>query len=154
MVLLAQSVPSATAVPCIATLPAGWRPGDLHVQRGRSTFSLDSDVGGERAVTVTFTDDGAVGDAQAVPSDELGLRRFERPERLVPQLRTTRYYVFPGGCARYEFRFRPGATPALVFAADQALGFQHRDSLVRKVDRQYDLKLCGAGAHCPGGDGS
>jgi tRNA A-37 threonylcarbamoyl transferase component Bud32 len=155
MVLMAQSVPDATSIPCIATLPAGWRPGHVHVQRGRSEFTLDSDVGGKEAVTVTLRPraDCTLAGAEPVPSEEAGLRRFERPERLGAQLLATRTYLFRGGCVTYRFAFRQRATPALVFAADQALGFQDRISLVRAVERSSDLKLCGARVRCPGGDG-
>ena len=55
MVLIAQSVPSATQLPCVATLPAGWKLDDVHVERGRTTFSLDSDIAGTHAVRVTLT---------------------------------------------------------------------------------------------------
>src|SRR5215207_8780608 len=55
LILVAQSVPDATQVPCIATLPAGWEQGSVHVKRHRATFSLDSDLGGDEAVKVTLS---------------------------------------------------------------------------------------------------
>jgi hypothetical protein len=155
MVLIAQSVPSATQLPCIATLPAGWDLDSVHVTRGRSRFSLDSDIAGDHAVEVTLTAPGEcrVSAAEAVPSDEVDTFRYEQPRQLTPRLRSTRYYTFSGGCVRYEFDFDRGATPAFVFAADEALAFQSRQLLVREVRERTDLRLCGADVPCPGGTG-
>ncbi len=46
MVLVAQSVPAATSVPCIASLPAGWSVGTVNVRSGRTEFWLSSAVAG------------------------------------------------------------------------------------------------------------
>jgi hypothetical protein len=153
MILMAQSVPSATAVPCVATLPAGWRVGGIDVKRGRSTFWLDSDIAGDRAVEAILLPGGTcpVSDATEVPSDELGMRRYERIEQLPPRLRSTRSYVFPGGCVTYRFSFDSQATSALLFDAESALAFQPRAALVDEVRDRNGLRLCGAGADCPGG---
>jgi tRNA A-37 threonylcarbamoyl transferase component Bud32 len=150
IVLVAQAVPTATQVPCVAALPAGWEHGGAHIERGRATFWLDSDRGGARAVTVTLVprDDCDVGDAVPVPSDELGTERFERPDRLRPGLRSTRYYLFPGGCVTYEFAFAGEADPALLFSAEQALAFQPRTLLSQHVEETTGLALCGAGTEC------
>jgi hypothetical protein len=60
-------------------------------------------------------------------------------------------YVFPGGCATYEYRFPPGVSPTLAFEVDGALTFLPRSTLVAQVDRTEDLALCGRGApRCPG----
>jgi hypothetical protein len=142
-------VPSATLVPCVATLPAGFEFDDVHVQRGQTTFSLDSDLGGKHAVVVTLEprEECRARSAEPVRSDEPGT---ERSDSAGGRVRT---YAFPGGCVSSEFSFAR-ATRALVAAADQALAFQRRSTLVRAVDRRTGLQLCGAGAHCPGGDGS
>jgi hypothetical protein len=156
MVLIAQSVPSATQLPCIATLPAGWALDDVHVTRGRSRFSLDSDLAGKHAVQVTLAPahECRVATAQPVPSDEVDTFRYERPDQLTPALRARRFYVFEGGCVTYDFAFARAASPALVFAADEALAFQSRQAVVRAVRNRTDLRLCGADVPCPGGDGS
>lgn len=156
MVLMAQSVPSATLLPCIASLPAGWNFGGVHVKRGRSTFLLNSDQGGPRAVEVILEprQECDVSDASRVPTDNEGALRYERPISLRPDLFTTRYYVFPGGCVRYQFAFTHDASPSLLFDADQALGFEPRDRIVEAVRENAGLDLCGAGAPCQGGTGS
>ena len=112
MVLMAQSVPEATSVPCVASVPAGWDVSSIHVKRERSTFTLDSDQAGTHAVVVTLVpaDECSVDGASEVPSDEPDMRQFERPERVQPSLKSTRYYLFPGGCVTYQYDFDAGTT--------------------------------------------
>ena len=156
MILVAQSVPSASSVPCIATLPAGWDLDEVDVRRNRSRFWLNSDRAGPRAVQVTLQrpQDCDITGAAPVPSDEVGAQRYERPERLPPSLRSTRYYLFDGGCVTYRFAFDDEAPASLMFDADQALAFEARSTLVDTVREKSGLALCGAGAPCPGGDGT
>ncbi|MCA1691968.1 MAG: hypothetical protein LC733_07150, partial [Actinobacteria bacterium] len=152
MILMAQAVPSATALPCVDSLPAGWSLGGVQIRRHRATFWLDSDRGGDRAVEATLRRPGdcrATG-ATEVPSDEVGMRRFEQPEQLPPNLRSTRFYLFPGGCITYQFAFDDPATAALMFDTDRALASQPRDDLVAEVRDRNGLRLCGAGIVCPG----
>ena len=155
MVLMAQAVPSATSVPCMAALPAGWELGGVGIKRGEASFWLDSDRAGDRAVTVTLLPPSGCRTDEAVEvlSDESDMERFEEPERLPPELRSTRYYRFDGGCVTYEFDFGADADTELLFAADSALAFQPRRTLVDAVDERTDgLKLCGADAPpCTGG---
>jgi tRNA A-37 threonylcarbamoyl transferase component Bud32/membrane-associated phospholipid phosphatase len=150
-VLVAQAVPSATQVPCIAALPAGWISEPAHVERGEATFSLSSDQGGDHAVEVTLLPRGEcdVGRATPVPSDEPGADRYEQPRQLRP-LDTTRYYLFDGGCVRYDIAFTAGAEAELLFDVEQAVGFIARERLVDHVRATTGLSLCGAGAECAG----
>jgi hypothetical protein len=90
-----------------------------------------------------------VADAVAVPSDEAGVRRFEEPEQLPPNLVSTRFYLFEGGCVTYRFSFSGDAN--LTFDADNALAFQPRAVLVDEVRQRTGLRLCGEGVPCPGG---
>jgi hypothetical protein len=153
MILMAQAVPSATVVPCIASLPTGWDLGGVRIRRDEARFWLNSDRGGSHAVEVRLLrpQDCVVTDAVAVPSDEAGVRRFEQPEQLPPNLESTRYYLFEGGCVTYQFSFGSDATASLTFDADNALSFQPRAILVDEVRDRTGLRLCGAGVPCPGG---
>jgi tRNA A-37 threonylcarbamoyl transferase component Bud32 len=153
MILMAQAVPTAESVPCLSSLPAGWALGSAHIKAHEARFSLDSDQAGSRAVEVTLRPPEAcvLTGTTEVPSDEVGVRRFERPEQLPPGLKSTRYYPVPGGCVTYQFSFQGDATAALMFDADNALSFQRRDTLVRQVDEDTGLRLCGAGVPCAGG---
>ena len=148
MVLMAQAVPSAAAVPCVASLPAGWSSGGASIRRGDARFWLDSDVAGDGAVEVRLRGPGAcdLEDAVEVPTDELSWRRFERPERLPPGLVATRVYVADGACVTYEFDFDGEVGASAMITLDAALGFQPRGELVDAVERRSGLILCGFGA--------
>ena len=50
--LVAQAVPSASAVPCVSTLPDGWRLHYASANRGRATFVFDHDRAGMAALKV------------------------------------------------------------------------------------------------------
>jgi hypothetical protein len=150
MILSAQAVPSAALLPCIAALPAGWSIGGADIASGTSSFWLDSDRAGPRALTVTLTAACDTTGARQIPSDQPGTRRFERPLSLVPQFSSLRFYTFPGGCVTYDFRFSPGASPVLAGTASTAVGFVPRSRLVSYVRQTEGLALCGRGAACPG----
>jgi hypothetical protein len=149
MILSAQAVPSAALLPCIAALPAGWTIGGADIASGKSSFWLDSDRAGPRAITVTLTAACDTSGAQQIPSDQPGTRRFERPLSLVPQFSALRFYTFPGGCATYRFNFAHGTSPVLAVTADGAFSFVSRPVLVDWVQRTEGQTLCGRGAACP-----
>jgi tRNA A-37 threonylcarbamoyl transferase component Bud32 len=149
-ILAAQAVPSAAVVPCLASLPSGWRyaGGDIHT--GSARFWLDSDRAGRRAVLVTLADRCEVSGAQPVPSDEAGTTRYEQPLSLTPRFTDVRSYLFPGGCVTYRFAFAPGAPSTLVFAVDAGVSFVPRTQLAAVIRDYEGLTLCGRGARCPG----
>jgi hypothetical protein len=150
MILSAQAVPSAALLPCIAALPSGWSIGGADIASGTSSFWLDSDRAGPRALTVILTAACDTSGAQQIPSDQPGARRFERPLSLAPQFSALRFYTFPGGCATYQFSFTTGASPVLAVTADGALSFVPRPVLIDRVRRTEGQILCGRGAACPG----
>jgi tRNA A-37 threonylcarbamoyl transferase component Bud32 len=150
MVLAAQAVPSAAVLPCLAELPSGWQVGSGDITSGRASFWLDSDQAGPRAAVITLTAACDTSGARQIPSDQPGMRRFERPLSLVPQFSGLRYYLFPGGCVTFQFTFRPGASSVLAGAVDTTVAFVPRSTLVDYVQRTEGLVLCGRGAACPG----
>jgi hypothetical protein len=95
-------------------------------------------------------DECDVSAATPVPSDEVGADRYEQLDSLPPGLRSTRYYLFRGGCVTYRLDFADDATPAVLFDVDQALGFQPRSLLANHVRETTGLDLCGAGTTCVG----
>lgn len=146
-VLMAQSVPSATLLPCIRALPAGWVYGGSDVHSRSSRFWLDSDRAGIHAVEVSLTPTCEVAGALEVTNatGELGVRDFLRELALHPYS-ANRYFTFPGGCVTYRYRFGGTADPVLALEADEALTFGPRAAVVAKVHRSLGLTLCGAGA--------
>ena len=134
LALIAQSVPTAAKVPCIANYPAGWHFASLSVRNGRTLFTLDSDRAGISAVKVSLQPSCDVDGATEIPSEELGTRRFERIISVVNDFQAVRSYAFDGGCITYRFDFdRQGR--ALVNEVSVAIGFMDRaavDALVRE----------------------
>jgi hypothetical protein len=146
MILIAQAVPSAVSVPCIAAVPAGWDVEGVHARRGLARFRLEAS-GNEVEVTLRPPGNCTVEGASEVPTDEVGMRRFERPEQLPPDLRMTRTYLYEGGCVTYRLELEGDAGAQLIHDVDAALAFHPRGDIVRDVDeRSGGLSLCGAEA--------
>ena len=146
MILMAQAVPSAHAIPCVDALPPGWSIGGISVQAADARFWLDSDRYGSHAVQIGLRS------ADRCPvehNDELNLtttpgwQPFES-EASAPSGRPTRTLVSGTACITYEFV--PGIDGATIATLDSALEFQPRTELVAEVHRRSGLALCGAGS--------
>ncbi len=150
--LVAQSVPSATYLPCVRTLPTGWMLTGSRIERGSYTAWLDSDRAGVHAVRIGLTPTCDVSDAVEIPVPDSapGIRTYERPLGLAPNFSADRFLRFPGGCITYEFRFSMPAPATAALEVQQALGVRPRED-VRRALEKIGLTLCGAGApRCPG----
>jgi hypothetical protein len=145
--LIAQSVPSATELPCLQELPAGWILSGTQIQDGRTQLWLDSTIAGVHAVEVDLQATCNVSDAVEVPPspDEVGMTSYVRSD-LPPAFAGVRYLVFDGGCVIYRYRFTGDAPPTLVLEAEEALSFMPRHDIVQQVETEYDQTLCGATA--------
>jgi membrane-associated phospholipid phosphatase/tRNA A-37 threonylcarbamoyl transferase component Bud32 len=149
VILMAQAVPTAPAVPCVASFPAGWSASDVRVSNGRAQFSLETS--GHRVdVALRSPAACAVDGGAAVASDEPGERRFDLGS---PAQGGRRIYLSDGGCITYDYALDgPDAPAELIAELDRALAFQPRSSLVAAVERKTGLSLCGVGAPpCVGG---
>jgi hypothetical protein len=137
LALVAQSVPTATKVPCISSYPAGWHFASMSVHNGETRFTLDSDRAGISAVRVSLLPRCELDGATEIPSDEAGTRRYERIISVVDEFKAVRSYAFDGGCITYRFDFdRQGR--ALVNEVSVAIGFIDRsaiDAVVRERSR-------------------
>jgi hypothetical protein len=146
-VLAAQAVPTATLIPCVDSLAAGWTIAGWRVMSGSAEFWLDSDRAGLHALTVTLTrscdTSGAVEITAAAPRP--GVRLFEKPLSLPPHFSSDRFATFPGGCITYRYRFTTDAPATSALEVDQGLGFLERHRVVAAIDR-LGLTLCGVGA--------
>ena len=150
VILMAQAVPSASAVPCIDSFPAGWSFGHATVHNGRGRFSLNSDRAGHHAVVVTLAEACDVSRAHPVPADAPDTRRFEETRRSGSRLSRVRFDRFPGGCATYDINLAKGAPAAVISDVDRVLAYTARTRLVRHVYQDVGLVLCGRGGACPG----
>jgi tRNA A-37 threonylcarbamoyl transferase component Bud32/membrane-associated phospholipid phosphatase len=123
--LMAQSVPSASLVPCLQVLPVGWTVAEVAVNNGRSVITLDHDRGGRAALVVRLTASCDLAGARQVTSEQPGARRY--------YLRTgssgTRFYEFAGGCVTQRFRAAAPSAARMSDTAASDFGFVTRDKL-------------------------
>jgi hypothetical protein len=139
--LEAQSVPSASLVPCVRTLPAGWTFGAANVRNGWSRFTLDHDRVGTPALVVRLTADCDTAGAIPTRPDQPGTRRYERTERGHSSPAATSYTVFPGGCVTTQFRSTSDGDASLIDQALSAIGFTTRDALRQALDQRSNGRL-------------
>jgi len=124
MQLMAQAVPSATRLPCVASLPVGWSVGTAETIRGKAIFAVGVGDGSSEPVTGTLTEScpAAVEGTDQIPID--------------------------GGCVTYTPTIADPDVPS--FAPDGGLTFVPRADLIAAVDGNDDQVLCGALAPpCP-----
>ena len=136
LVLLAQSVPTADRVPCIANLQAGWHFSDLLVHSGEGWFTLDNDRAGVRAVRITLTQTCDTRGYTEIGSDEPDTIRFERVLSVEGRFRAVRAYKFDGGCVTYEFNFSQRGQ-ALVNEVSSMITFATRTAIAADVRREH-----------------
>jgi membrane-associated phospholipid phosphatase/tRNA A-37 threonylcarbamoyl transferase component Bud32 len=144
--LQAQSVPSASLVPCVPSLPAGWRVVNVSegvapsaARNGWSMFTLTKYLVGSLVVRLSATCDttGAV----RQPSDQPGAQRYERTDQGGSGPAVTWYTVFPGGCVTAELHWISAADPAFTEEARSVLDFTTRHDLQRVLDQRSGGRL-------------
>jgi hypothetical protein len=148
LVLLAQTVPSATLIPCVADYPPGWTLDGVPVVRtGFGSFSLSSDIAGSTAVRVTLTRTCAVGNAESQDDfGEPGTHRwflFLRTPSPATGYDEVQYYRFEGGCVTYQYVFQPGTPGTFISDMNAALTFVPRTEVAAFVRDAFDQTLCG-----------
>jgi hypothetical protein len=138
VLLMAQAVPSASQLPCVELLPAGWSVSDVFVRNGRARFALDSDRVGHHAVQVVLQQFCRLGRVTRVPSDHPGTRRYQEVISIQPGRRYQGavHYLFPGGCVTYRLDFRSDEQARPLGEVSLALGFVSRDA-IRKTVSDY-----------------
>jgi hypothetical protein len=146
VVLLAQSVPTATLVPCVAAIPAGWSYSGSTVEEGEALMWLSSLEAGDRAAELSFTASCDPGDAvEVVPApDEAGARVLQAPTSLDP-FQGSRFVLFDGGCVRTTYTFTAGVPASQALEVDGAFSFVARADVVGAVAEEGGI-LCGAEA--------
>jgi hypothetical protein len=135
--LLAQSVPSASLVPCVRALPPGWSVATAKAKDGLSEFTLAHGPDSQ-AVIVRLTAACTTSGATQQPSPQPGARRYERADARTGQL--TWYTVFAGGCITAQLH-PAGNTTAFAGETTAALGFTTRRSLQQTLDARTNGRL-------------
>jgi tRNA A-37 threonylcarbamoyl transferase component Bud32/membrane-associated phospholipid phosphatase len=143
LVLETQSVPSASLVPCLKALPAGWYFGGMAVHDGSTRFYLNTDLQGTRIVEVTLTKTCNPSRVTEIPA-EPGIRAFthigEVPKDGSPPDHIN-YYVFKGGCVTDRFLLSSGSPVASPEEASLSLGFNARADIAASYFKNTGLKL-------------
>jgi len=139
--LEAQSVPSASLVPCVRFLPAGWTVADVTVNDGRSVLTFDNDRSGPGAMVVRLSSGCDVQGATQVPSDQSGARQFMRIERLAPRFAATRFDVFLGGCVTTRMTAPAAFQADLTNEAHLILDLIPRQTLQQALEQRSNGQL-------------
>jgi membrane-associated phospholipid phosphatase/tRNA A-37 threonylcarbamoyl transferase component Bud32 len=139
--LEAQSVPSASLVPCVRSPLAGWIVTDVAVNNGRSVITLDHDRAGGSAVVVRLAavcdTTGTVG----VPSPAPGVLRYERVDQSTSVFGATWYDRFPGGCVTYRLHSASDVEGSFAVELPALLGFVNRDTLRAALSQRSGGRL-------------
>ena len=134
VILMAQSVPTASWVPCIRTaLPLGWGFHHMDAENGLARFWLDSDRDGQQAVEVRLEESCDTSGTTEIASDRAGMRRLERVRRVSPTFAGERHYLFDGGCLSVVFRLDGDSPGEALALASQAVGVVSRTDLRAQV---------------------
>jgi tRNA A-37 threonylcarbamoyl transferase component Bud32/membrane-associated phospholipid phosphatase len=149
--LEAQSVPSASRIPCIQAFPAGVvgalavRDGESVLELSQASLDININAGGEPqaaaqagSVTIRLTASCAAqrtGDGQTVAP---GVRRVRTQGPAgTPQV----VDVFPGGCLTYQPEPGIGSAAPLLDQAERAVAFRTRDELRDALRRRSGGRL-------------
>ncbi|GAB3315427.1 hypothetical protein GCM10027451_31230 [Geodermatophilus aquaeductus] len=138
--LLAQSVPSASRVPCVRAQPAGWTLGSQTVTSGRSVLTFDHDRAGPHALVATLTAACDRGSAPEIDPAGTGLRRYQGGDPSDPRV-TLRFDVFAGGCLTTRLVSPPVGQALLTGDLSRVIGFVPRADLARLVEQRSDGRL-------------
>jgi hypothetical protein len=144
LAILAQAVPTAAYVPCIADEDSPWRFTSLTVEEGRARLSLVYiDPSGRSArVQLTRTCDTGGATPQAPVANEPDVEHFRRLPTLSPRLAGVDYAEFDGGCVTTEFDLpRDADASERLFDLDTTVALYPRTQLSAELDRQYHLEL-------------
>ena len=139
--LMAQSVPSASLVPCVESRLPGWTVENVAVNDGRSVITFDHDRAGDAAVVMRMAAACETVGAAEAPSQEPGVRRFVRRERLAGALSETWYDQFPGGCVTYQLHSATDPKGQFANEAPSLLGFTTREALRQALSQRSHGRL-------------
>jgi hypothetical protein len=141
LAIVAQSLPSASYLPCIRTLPPGWSTSGFDAAPGGTSFLLNSDRSPGRPVRVRLIAACRPGDASPSPPRAPGVVTYTRLTSITPRFAGSLYDVFPGGCVSYSFDFTWGSQIALMEQFEQAVGLYPRQQLRLVLRHKLGVEL-------------
>jgi membrane-associated phospholipid phosphatase/tRNA A-37 threonylcarbamoyl transferase component Bud32 len=144
--LQAQSVPSASLVPCVPSLPAGWRFVGLSensrpsaARNGWSLFTLAKYQVGSLVVRLSATCDTTGATQQ--PSDQPRAQRYERTDHSGSGQAATWYTVFVGGCVTAQLDSTSAANAGFATEARSIIDFTTRQALQQALEQRSAGRL-------------
>jgi tRNA A-37 threonylcarbamoyl transferase component Bud32 len=135
--LLAQSVPSASQIPCVRSRPAGWTLSHVTVVSGRSELTFDHDRAGAGALVVTLTAACDPGGADETDADQPEVRSYQR----VARTGVVRFDVFADSCVTTRLVARPADQAELNAEIPRLIGFTPRSTLEVLLERRSAGRL-------------
>jgi tRNA A-37 threonylcarbamoyl transferase component Bud32 len=139
--VMAQSVPTASLLPCVPEQLPGWSVSGVAVNDGRSVVTLSHDRAGFAAVVLRLTAACDTGAAVETPSQMPEVRRYERVDQLAGGYAATWYDRFPGGCVTYRLHSASDPTGRFAVEARVLLGFTSRQELARTLEQRSNGRL-------------
>jgi hypothetical protein len=140
MVLMAQSVPTASAVPCMRTELDDWFLDDLDSWDGRTRIEFSRLID-QVALTIELTATCDRGGATETASEQPGTRRFDERIRTGGTYRDRRFYLLPGACLAYTFALTGTGAEEAAEDISRAIGFVSRAQLADQVRRYSGGRL-------------
>ncbi len=141
LAIIAQSVASASYVPCINELPQGWQTSGFDPASGGTSFALDSDRSPGRPVMVRLSARCETAGASPSPPRAPGVLSYTRLTSISPRFAGTLYDVFPGGCVSYQFDFTLGPHIALMEQFVAAVGLYSVQQLRLVLKQKLGVEL-------------
>jgi hypothetical protein len=141
LVLVAQSVPTASAVPCVRGQAGRWTMAELTVRDGSAVIVFGYQYGGPDRVTIEVRPTCDVGDAKEVSSVHAGTTRYNLERERAGRYANEIYYVYDGACTSLRFDLAPVGADLRGAEFLAALGFVTRDELDRQIRAATDGRL-------------
>jgi hypothetical protein len=141
LAIVAQSVPSASYLPCIRDLQPGWTASGFDPSQDGTSFLLNSDRSPGQPVTVHLTTACQTSGASPSPARAPGVLTYTRLDSIRPRFSGRIYDVFPGGCVTYMFDFSHGSQIALMEQFKAAVGLYPRQQLRLVMKQELGVEL-------------
>jgi hypothetical protein len=141
LAVVAQSVPTASYLPCIHGLPPGWDTSGFDPTQDGTGFLLNSDRSPARPVTVRLTAACNASGASPSPPRAPGVLTYTRLDSISPRFAGTLYDIFPGGCVSYRFDFGSGSQIELMEQFERAVGLYPRQQLRLVLKQELGVEL-------------
>jgi len=140
--LEAQSVPTASLLPCVRPLPIGWMLTRPSVSDGRTEFVFDDDRAGPNALVVRLTPSCDTSGATPVAASTTAeTRRYRRSEQVPGGFATTWYDTFPGGCLTSRLHSAVGPQEVYESEAQLIIGTTSRGVLQAALTQRSNGRL-------------